>query len=379
MILESFKYMRYEGKPDEWSIEDKNGNQTDFQNINLFVGKNAVGKSRSLAAICDIARLLSMKKDVSELKFPDMKYRLKLREETTIYEYFIEVVNRQIIDESLSVDGIEKVNRKSKTIFSEKHKKNEALDLASNTPITSLHTNTDYPYIDEIFEWSNALRNYTFTNQFEKNTLLKSEEKADSELLKQGLIPDHIAAIFAKGKHEFGDSFVDTIINDMKCIHYPINDVDLLQHKKGTGISVQEEELSSPTIQLDMSQGMFRALAFFIQLNYALQSKMSICFLIDDLGEGLDFDRSKSLIDIFIHKIVDSNIQIFITTNDRYIMNKIPLKYWSVIERLPKSASFYNYANSKEIFEDFKFTGLNNFDFLATDFYLHGFEDQKEQ
>lgn len=379
MILESFKYMRYEGKPDEWSIEDKNGNQTDFQNINLFVGKNAVGKSRSLAAICDIARLLSMKKDVSELKFPDMKYRLKLREETTIYEYFIEVVNRQIIDESLSVDGIEKVNRKSKTIFSEKHKKNEALDLASNTPITSLHTNTDYPYLDEIFEWSNALRNYTFTNQFEKNTLLKSEEKADSELLKQGLIPDHIAAIFAKGKHEFGDSFVDTIINDMKCIHYPINDVDLLQHKKGTGISVQEEELSSPTIQLDMSQGMFRALAFFIQLNYALQSKMSICFLIDDLGEGLDFDRSKSLIDIFIHKIVDSNIQIFITTNDRYIMNKIPLKYWSVIERLPKSASFYNYANSKEIFEDFKFTGLNNFDFLATDFYLHGFEDQKEQ
>jgi hypothetical protein len=28
----------------------------------------------------------------------------------------------------------------------------------------------------------------------------------------------------------------------------------------------------------------------------------------------------------------------------------------------------YNYANSRALFDEFKFTGLNNFDFLATDF-----------
>lgn len=107
----------------------------------------------------------------------------------------------------------------------------------------------------------------------------------------------------------------------------------------------------------------------------ALLSKESACILVDDIGEGLDFDRSSLLMNMIVEKIQESNIQMFITTNDRYIMNKIPIEYWSVIERKPKVSVFYNYYNSRKIFDDFKFTGLNNFDFLTTDFYLKGFDD----
>ena len=38
MILESLKYIREEGKPNEWGIEGKNGDLIRFDNINLFVG-----------------------------------------------------------------------------------------------------------------------------------------------------------------------------------------------------------------------------------------------------------------------------------------------------------------------------------------------------
>ena len=61
------------------------------------------------------------------------------------------------------------------------------------------------------------------------------------------------------------------------------------------------------------------------------------------------------------------------STNDRYIMNQINLKYWSVIDRQGAKSVFYNTFNSGSIFEDFKYTGLNNFDFFSTDFYREGF------
>jgi len=66
------------------------------------------------------------------------------------------------------------------------------------------------------------------------------------------------------------------------------------------------------------------------------------------------------------------------TTNDRFIMNGVPLEYWSVIERKPGLAKLHNIHNSSQVFEDFKFTGLNNFDFFSTEFYLEGFGEEEE-
>jgi hypothetical protein len=100
--------------------------------------------------------------------------------------------------------------------------------------------------------------------------------------------------------------------------------------------------------------------------------------LIDDIGEGLDNDRSNSLIELIIEKIKDSSVQVIMTTNDRFVMNKVPLEYWSVIQRIPKKSLFYNYQNSKSTFEEFKRTGLNNFDFLSYEYYIEDFEIEEQ-
>ena len=47
-----------------------------------------------------------------------------------------------------------------------------------------------------------------------------------------------------------------------------------------------------------------------------------------------------------------------------------------VIMREGNRISLFNYENSKEIFEEFKFTGLNNFDFYASEFFRSGFADE---
>ncbi len=380
MILESLKYIRQEGRPNEWAIEGKNGDLIKFDNINLFVGKNAVGKSRSLAILHEIADILSLKKAISDLKFPDSKYHIILKEDNITYEYILSIEKHLIADEVLWVKGIEKFNRKKSKIYSEISKSFDKLDIEDTSVFTSIQNkDKDYPYIPEIFEWSNALKNYAFTNQHEKNNLIKQEDELDSLQPIKDFSPSNIIKLFFKGKRDFGQPYIDSIISDLHTIGFDVTSVDLAKEKSGIGISVQEEELAEPTLQQEMSQGMFRALSFFIQLEFALLSKVSVCLLVDDLGEGLDYERSKTLIDLAIYKMNNSNIQLFIASNDRYIMNKIPLRYWSVIERKPKASIFYDYHNSREIFDDFKYTGLNNFDFLASDFYLQGFKNEEEE
>lgn len=378
MILESLKYTRFKGKPREWSVIGKDSNPVHFGNVNLIVGKNSVGKSRTLALIGDIASVLALNKKITKLAYSDWSYILDLKEDDRLYRYEIFVENDVIVDEILFENGVEKFNRKEKKIYSETEHKFESIDIATDEVVISFYKEKKYPYLDEIFEWGNALRKYGFTNQYEKDNLLKQEEI--EELREQDKVdPDNIIQTFYTGVKEFGQDFTDSIITDMKRLEYIISRISIEKGKTGSGIAVKEEELPVTTSQLEMSQGMFRALSFIIQLNFALYSKTSVCLLIDDLGEGLDFSRSKSLIDMLIYKINDSNIQVFITTNDRYVMNKIPIRYWSILDRKPKTSIIYNYRNSKDVFEDFKYTGLNNFDFLATDFYLKGFSSEEEE
>ena len=59
-------------------------------------------------------------------------------------------------------------------------------------------------------------------------------------------------------------------------------------------------------------------------------------------------------------------------------MNNVLLEHWSVLVR--KSAEcrtmvkVYNYENSKKAFDEFAYTGLNNFDFFATSFFEEGLQ-----
>jgi len=75
-------------------------------------------------------------------------------------------------------------------------------------------------------------------------------------------------------------------------------------------------------------------------------------------------------------KAMENNIQLIMSTNDRFVMNNVPLKYWSVIVRKGNIVRIYNYRNSREVFEDFELTGLSNFDFYSSNYLLNKFDEK---
>ena len=54
MRLKSITYSQYEGRPEEWGIDDFS-----LKNINLIAGKNASGKTRTLNIIRGLGNLVS--------------------------------------------------------------------------------------------------------------------------------------------------------------------------------------------------------------------------------------------------------------------------------------------------------------------------------
>jgi AAA15 family ATPase/GTPase len=135
---------------------------------------------------------------------------------------------------------------------------------------------------------------------------------------------------------------------------------------------VNEKNSNANILQNQMSQGMVRALSLVIQTTYNAFKDLPTTILIDDIGEGLDFDRSSSVIKLILRIADKGKCQLIMSTNDRYVMNNISLKHWQVIQRTGGECKAFNCHNSGEIFEKFAYTGLNNFDFLAMDFINSG-------
>lgn len=377
MILKALKYTRFQGEPREWRIIGTEGpdSYAYFDNFNLLVGKNASGKSRTLTVIHTAANLLAGWKNVNEIVYPSEKYELLFESDETKYEYLLEYRDNKIADEHLLIDNKEVLNRSKGLLVDIVSGKEVAIKPNDINPTVNDADENGAFYFNDLVMWARMLQDLLFANQSEKNHMVKDYHNIeDDESLEENSI---LIYTFHKGSEIFGNEFISEITRFMDKLGYSITNIEIQKTRYGYGLCVEEENKFKIS-QREMSQGMFRALSFFVQFTYARMNGYSICVLVDDMGEGLDFDRSKEMINIMIKKINESNIQFFMTTNDRYIMNKIPLRYWTVIDRQGKNSLFYSYTNSQGIFEDFRYTGLNNFDFFTTGFYKQGFENEED-
>lgn len=371
MILTSLKYTRFEGEPREWRIVEKDVPEkegTMFGNINLLVGKNAAGKSRTLSSIREIAALLSGRISLKETHYPTERYEITFQNTNMSCSYMLSYRKREIIDESFTLNG--------ELMFSRSQKKfHDPEALEDKVSLLARYKDDEGSYYSQsLVEWATNIRDLKFANQEEKNRWVKDYTEIEQNTTK--LKDSHsIIYYYNRGVMQFGQAFTEEVLRCMNEIGYSISAMEITSHSRGYCLDIEEYGQYTIT-QREMSQGMFRALSFFVQLTFACMENEPICILLDDIGEGLDSDRSKDMVSITIKKINNTNIQFFLTTNDRDVMNRIPLRYWTVIDRCTGNESIvYNYSNSKEIFEDFKYTGLSNYDFLVSDFYKKGFSD----
>jgi energy-coupling factor transporter ATP-binding protein EcfA2 len=380
MQLESITYAQFERQPEEWGITDFS-----FDNINLIVGRNATGKSRTLNIIAALGNLVS---GYIKLKFKLGNYKAIFNRDGKKLTYFLKYKDGKVVQEKLIINSDTKLDRgpggKGKICAVKANEKNMEFQVPpSELACVNRRDNVQHPFFEDLYKWGKNLRHYRFGGPLGQSSYAvpredNEKEKKDLDLKETS----KTVAIFKKGQEKYPNKFVNNIRTDMLKVGFDFDSISVGPptsvifeqgvFKQPQGILVRESDLKGTTDQGSMSQGMFRALSLVIQLNYSLLASVPSCILIDDIGEGLDYERASALIKLIIDKAKKTSVQLIMSTNDRFVMNNVPLEYWSVMRRFPNESKIYNYRNSKKRFEDFELTGLNNFDFFTSDFVVLG-------
>lgn len=378
MFLKSIEYSQFGGKPKLWRLE-----HCTFGNINLIVGKNATGKSRTLNIINGLANLLSGR---LKLQWVSGKYVVKFDNKGKDLNYVLHFENASIIKEELDIDLENKLKRGEKGIGKIHYDKiKDFLDFQippNELAATARRDAIQHPFLEDLHNWGEDARYYRFGTPLGQE-ILSMAPGEEGEVAQQALNAKDtnlVVAMFIEGEEKYSKEFNGNIVDDMNHIGYSLEEIgidtpeSLILPKgvtvKPVGLYVKESDLDCRTGQVDMSQGMFRALSLIIQINYSLFAGKPSCILIDDIGEGLDFQRSSALVKLLIERAKNSSVQLIMATNDRFIMNSVPLEYWLVIQRIGGISKIYNQENSQQLFDNFELTGLNNFDFFSSNYYL---------
>ncbi len=387
MKLDSFEYVSNKGLPNEWRVEECRLSQ-----VNLIVGKNASGKSRIVKSIHLLSQLLS--DDNIEARNDEWHLYFDIDRPESRTEYILKIEKGLVVQEKLIMYGegnepllLERDRSGEGTIFAKELNQK----IKFQTPKAELaairrRDSIQHPFLEKLYQWSNSLRFYEFGTQLGKNfmTLMSYPTIKLSDNKRELKSYNSVVSIFQVGKQQIGDEFIQAIISDMKKIGYNLSEIGTKVPSAIEGeislddnidnlpefIYVKEESLEFVTEQSEISQGMFRALSLLIQINYSLLASKPSCIVIDDIGEGLDYQRSSAIIKILIEKAEKGLFQLIMTTNDEFIMNGVPIEYWSVIERNSASVKLHNIYNSHDKIEEFKFIGLNNFDLFTSEFLL---------
>lgn len=378
MILKALKYIRNEGTPWEWRIKGSpvDDSALQFGGINLIIGQNATGKSNTLRALRDLADLVSGEKKIDALLYKSFSYEVLFDNDGTALQYLLIVQKGKVVDEKLTVGEIVRFDRIRGWMYYELQNQDLPFEMVPEELGVTRIDSKQQSYMEPLYLWGRNMSHYEFGSNLGKNILIRDLSMAIGETFKPRET-DKVSAVYAKAANQFAD-IRTKVLEDMHKVGYNLTDIKSSPlknvHLDAYGIAVKEESLADYTDQQEMSQGMFRALSIIIQIEYSLFANFPSCILIDDIGEGLDYERSQKLITLIMTKAQANNLQVIMTSNDRFVMNNIPLQYWHVINRDGMSSVFYNMNNSKGVFNEFAYTGLNNFDFFANKFYLSGME-----
>ncbi|MBL7741696.1 MAG: ATP-binding protein [Chitinophagaceae bacterium] len=385
MILTRFQYREFQDSPKYWELDS-----VELQNVNLIVGKNASGKTRVLNVIKGLANLLF---NSPKITFQNGYYNTRFDLSQGTIEFEVEIKDGVVEKERLSIDGEQYIIRGSEgsgQIKNIKTKENIDFKIPKDELMSGRRDEIQFPFLDSLYNWASLVRKFRFTLEQQKNTLALLDSNSPKPKDFNLRDTDKVLAVFKDGLKKHSTRFTSQIIEDFNRVGFDITEIDLGQmisisvevSAPGTsinGLRIKERDRNGMTDQYAMSDGMFRALSLVIHFVYYDFEKLSGCILIDDIGEGLDFERATNLIKLLIEKTGKTSVQLIMSSNDKFIMNNTDLKYWQIISREGGRVHMYNQKNSPEAFGDFKFTGLNNFDFFTSEFFKTGFKIESEE
>ncbi len=327
---------------------------------NLIVGKNATGKTRIVNVIHNFAKLIQKSQTVGHGKwaavFVDGNHEIAVS---------VAIDNGKILHEQILIDGHKKLERTQSS--AELYSEVAAAELKISPPSDRLvlHVRRDkkeFPFLEKLVAWAEGVRGFSFANT---SPNLVEMPNNPSQLTSLHTVPSVLEHLSPAQLH--------VVLKQMSDMGYDIE-------AASTGwveglppaakmVFLKERGSAKPLKQSEISQGMFRAFSLLAIFQFLQCSSQVGCVLIDDLGEGLDFERSKKLADI-IFGASDTKIQIIATSNESFLMNVVSLSDLILCYRSKHVVRCLNYANSREQFDAWRQLGLNNFDLFSSNFLL---------
>ena len=388
MYIESISFSKKPINGKGWEIEKCN-----FNKINLIAGQNSAGKTRLLKAIDSLVTLLSNNGAKIQSGF-DVHWNIFLQGRKDYYHYELKIEDTIVVFEKLSKNDNIYFQRDKEGKGKIQYESQDNLELdfeieKDKFVINSKRDKSQHPTLEVILKWANSIYMYKFGDKLGRNTLMSPQLNIDENELSNRIGKDDDAVVLKleKGLKEYGDIFKKNIIKDFNAIGYRLEDInttklnevikdlpDEIKMSIPSTIYIKEQGIEDKILQHDISQGMFRVLSLIIQLKYLEYEleESDMMILIDDIGEGLDYERATKLIKYIIEnsKKLEDKVQLIMTTNDRFTMNNIPLEYWIIIDKKESGKiNFYTKQTHQECFEDFEDIGLNNFDFFSGQYY----------
>jgi hypothetical protein len=377
-VLKKIDYQERPGKPLQWTLHDFT-----LGRINLVVGKNATGKSRALALIKNLAEQLRR----DELFVDECGYEVVFEWQQSDLRYILRATGKKVYEEKLWCNGELVLDRDDKKLRLKYEEEGKFIDHEPSDGEVSAVSRRDrlqHEFLLPLRDWADAVRYFAFGTELGKRRYghFVNSEASDKTFNDRNC--EHAVLIFRQGMSEYKKAYRESLLEDMNQLGYPltdialdtanlsieamVNEVQLPMPGELKALAVREEGVHGMYRQDTISQGMFRALSLLAQVTYSQMSNRANCIIIDDIGEGLDFERSSILIEMLRKKANESNFQLIMATNDQFVMNKVPLNEWSVLQRKGGEVMVRNIHNSKKQFEDFNFVGLSNFAFFEMDF-----------
>jgi len=367
MQLKTIEYSQYVNTPREWKLTE-----SCFNKISLLVGVNTSGKSRTLSVIAGLARILNS----DTLTIGHGYYDVHFYNDQDHIQYILKIVKSVVLHEEIIINDVVKLKRDVSgkgEIFTNQLNDDMSFKVPENRVASVVKRDTEqHTFLEPLHSWASGLVYVQFNDNTERKTFVSFVEG-----IKNNEIRSNPIFLFKRGVDKYTNEFVSNILLDMKSIGYIITDVQITQPddiiiNHGPPVhclSIQEDNLDCITSQNEMSDGLFRALSLIIKLNYMMLNEYASVLIVDDIGEGLDFNRARRIVDLIISRTKNSKFQVLMSTNDQFIMDGVDLDVWSIINRQKGVVTITNKHTDPDVFEDFKFIGLNNFEFFSSEFY----------
>lgn len=353
MLLVSFKY-----KTPDWEMTGIHN----LQLTNLMVGVNASGKSRTIRAL--IAAVSFMLSKYYSFQSQVFSVELDFISDTESFGhilYSFSVNNGVVIRETLTVDD--------KILIKRNRQRALLKDKRVNPPEDKLivqirRDKTEFPEIEKIMKWAEGVTFISFS-------ALNPFTNSASQSLEINPI------LFSDLVGSFSNAEKRLFIKEAKSLGYKISDINVVSKGEHKWVEVKEPFIKNKIDEFLLSNGMLRVLyliAFIIKMKEN-ENKLSL-LLIDDLGEGLDYKRAVDLAEKVFNACESNGLQLITSSNDGLIMDVVDLAKWQVLRKNNSKISSLNQTSHPDLFEEFNYTGLSNFDFFSSDF-INSYQSEK--